>query len=347
MRTLINILRTCCVFFVSMLGCGSDEGEAAGTAGAGGLGGTSGQGGTAGSGGVSGASGASGGAGSTGGTAVGGSAGTGTGGSAGCAHGIEVDSDALRTESVAQLRAFFGQSEGLDQGRLYYRDGVTSIGSCPIYDQSAIVYSTPIDPVLVPQEILAEPAWSGKTPHVAYTWGLNGLRYVFFSNEDHAKPGMTWALDRYPVSACASLDGSVTPARAAEIETELVAVAGDVPVENILDVVMCWGPRVDDENARDLDGSDHAYYQQVLTVAEAARAIPEVVAIEWSPVSYGSDWELEDPIPVQDGVIHPACLRSKSAQWRARPGEHFASLDSFPPPFGPGWQDNPATVDCR
>jgi len=269
------------------------------------------------------------------------------GGGGECSEGVSIDAAALKDESIAQLRAFFDLESGLDDGTLYYRDGVTSVNFCPVYDQSSVLYTVPVDPTLVPLEIVQG---FDDPPHVNFNWGLNGHRYIFFSSaaltEPASQTGGSWAYDRFPISACATLADGTSADRASEILQALRAVAGEVPVELYVDTVLCWGPSVDDDIGVELDGSDRPYFVSVQAIAAEARQTAEVFSIEWSPVTYGLEWELGDVAPIEGESIRPECLRTVSRDFHQSPIEVVASLPSFGPPFGTGWMPNPDVANC-
>ena len=61
---------------------------------------------------------------------------------------------------------------------------------------------------------------------------------------------------------------------------------------------------------------------------------------------YGFTMYLADPSPVRAPQFQPQCLRTRSASYFNDPLQIYASLPSFPKPYGGGWFDNPDTVRC-
>jgi hypothetical protein len=259
-----------------------------------------------------------------------------------CMTGVDVDVAMLRAISIDHLRRFFGVSIGFDHGDLWYRDGVSSTTDCPSYDQSAVIYASTIDRALVPLEL------ASSTRVVSHLWFLNGYRYIYLSTVGSTSaPDLGWGEDRNPLSACALFDPTVSPAAQRSFVRTTSTAHPSVPVQYFSDIggLFCWGPRVDDPIGVDLDGSEHAYWADVMGIADDARASPLITSVEWSAIVYGFDWAFDDArrLPAAT-TIHPECLRTLSLPF-VRTSTSLASLPSFGPPFGQGWHANPRA--CR
>jgi hypothetical protein len=272
-----------------------------------------------------------------------------------CTSALVLETAVIRAESTRRLRMFFGEAEGLDGGRLYYRDGVSSVNSCPIYDQSALIYSVQIPERLMPAELVGK--LDGASPRANYVWGLNGHGYIYYSNdrflqpETPTDPDISWGNDRFPIVACRLFADQAGEAARTALVGELTALAAPLPVTYLEAVgVFCWGPGTDDPASVELSGEDHELWVRANAVAERVREstlFDSASEIEWSPVVYGFEMFLDDPVAVEGETVSPECLRSTSASYRAQPlTQVFASLPSFPTPYAAGWVPNPDAERC-
>jgi hypothetical protein len=279
-----------------------------------------------------GGTGGNGGSGGTGGN--GGSAGGGGGAGGGsCQIGAEIDAVKLKTESVARLRSFFGKAAGFDDGDLWYRDGASALDDCPLYDQSQILYAAPAPDDLIPKVLGAGP-WAATV-----VWGLNGVPYIGLRS---AKKDETFLANDYSaVSACASLKPTLSPAEQKAFADALQIKHPAPPGGSytFLDAigVLCWS--FADENADSgLVGTETAAAALGLLVADELPSAPEVQDVTIGSFVYKYPFNFAAPTKLDaTAPFRPECLRTFSATLKQ--GD-FASLPSFPKPFGAGWQAN-------
>jgi hypothetical protein len=260
---------------------------------------------------------------------------------AGCT-GPPVAVATLRELSIQGLRQFFGVKAGFEGGALYFRDLASSTNDCPSFDQSEVIYAADIDPSLVPSELRA--AVPDALRVALFRWGLNGYRYIYFGDRGtDAASLLDRSGDIVPVSGCSVVRQGVDSRRVHKLADELAGLSERVPVEWFDQIgVLCFGPRVDDPAAREITGTQQMYFADVLVIAARMRSHgDELGALVWSNVYVGLPTEGDVTKPIDDGAeFTPDCLRTVTRD-RASGGVSFASLSSFPPPFGPGWRDNP------
>lgn len=246
-----------------------------------------------------------------------------------CKEGPKMDLARARQLSIEAIRAMLGVSAGLDDGKLWYRDGVTALEECPRRDQSMVAYVAPLPANLRPAGLPEAQST------IVYEWGLNGIAVISF--RPSAENGILEPAIR-PLEACAILKeptGDADRTAQAALIAELQVDAGTLLTVNYLDQIgiVCWeGPQEQVQTGAAYAASNGMYAK--------AGSSAQVTGIERGSQVYKVPENFEIAVPIADepNEITPECLRTTSR--RLREEVDFASLPSLPAPFGPGWQVN-------